>query len=376
MPQTGSERAEVALTFAPLESHLLVLHTDQEPAQAHVPEQIATRQVPILHRPNLVRHDPNVLVLDTCRYRQGLAEWSQSLPVLTVHKQLTQARYDGPLTLEFNFHVDQVPSHIHLVVEDPDNYQIAVNDSTICYEGMPYWIDRAFLPIDIAPHIRLGRNTIELTTQFRALPEAQFALSRLFEKREGTELEAIYLIGDFSVQSTRSPDTAAPRCIRLTPSFSVTRESQPSSGNLVDDGYPFYAGRISLIDQLEVDAPGPDEQVVLALPGIDAAALVKVRINGTTAGTIWHPPYEIDITSLLAAGKAQIEIELFSTLRNLLGPHHRQSGEPDQCWEIDYYQADPVDDEHQRRVFWTDDYSVLNFGISDGAYIEYRSPRT
>jgi len=297
------------------------------------------------------------------------------MPVLTVHQHLTQAHYDGPLTLAFDFQIDTPPSHVHVVVEDPDNYQIAVNDHLVCYEGLPYWIDRAFLPIDIAPHIRLGQNTIELTTQFRALPEAQFALSRLFEKREGTELESIYLTGDFAVQSKRSRNPAAPQCIRLAPSFSIAREIQTSSGNLVDDGYPFYAGRISLIDQVEVDAPDPGEKAVLVLPSIDAAALVKVHVNGTTAGTVWHPPYEIDITSLLTGGRTEIEIELFSTLRNLLGPHHRLSGEPDQCWEIDYYQSDPVDDEHQRRVFWTDDYSVLNLGIADGTYIEYRSPR-
>ncbi len=374
LPQTGSVQAEIELTFAPLASHLLVLRTDREPTRTHLPESLPTRQMPILHSPGLVRHDPNALVLDTCRYRQDSTDWSHPLPVLTVHRQLTEAGYGGPLSLQFAFQVDTIPLHIHLVVEDPDNYQIVVNDRPVCYDGLPYWIDRAFLPIDIAPHVRLGRNTIELSTQFQALPEAQFSLSRLFEKREGTELEAIYLTGDFAVQSKRSPDPAAPRCIRLSPSFSIAQEIQTSSGNLVDDGYPFYAGRISLVDQFEVNTPDPDEQAVLVLPGIDAAALAKVHVNGMTAGTIWHPPYEIDITPLLTAGKTRIEIELFSTLRNLLGPHHRQAGEPDQCWTIDYYHADPVDDEHQRRVFWTDDYSVLYFGIADGAYIEYRSP--
>lgn len=370
-----NKRAEIDLAFAPLSSHLLVLHTDQKPERPPPPEYACTRQVPILRHPKVGRHDPNALVVDTCRFRQGPAEWSQLLPVLTVHQRLTQEGYRGPLTLKFGFRVDTLPAHIHLVVEDPNDYQITVNDRPVCYRGLPYWIDRAFLPIDIAPHTRLGENTIELTTQFKALPEARFALSRLFEKREGTELEAIYLIGDFAVQSKRSSEPAAPRCVRLTPLFSITRESETLSGNLVDNGYPFYAGRISLKGQVEISAPVPGEKAVLVLLGIDAAALVKVHVNGTAAGTIWHPPYEIDITSLLTGGTVQIEVELFSTLRNLLGPHHRQEGEPDQCWEIDYYQTDPVDDEHQRRVFWTDDYSVLSFGIADGAYIEYRSLR-
>ena len=35
-------------------------------------------------------------------------------------------------------------------------------------------------------------------------------------------------------------------------------------------------------------------------------------------------------------GDNEIAVELVSTLRNLLGPHHRPEGEPEQCWNRDY----------------------------------------
>jgi hypothetical protein len=63
-----------------------------------------------------------------------------------------------------------------------------------------------------------------------------------------------------------------------------------------------------------------------------------------------------------------------STLRNLLGPHHRPDGEPDQCWTRDYIlDPDWLDDEAQLRGHWTDDYFFLRFGLPDGARIRYVS---
>ena len=34
----------------------------------------------------------------------------------------------------------------------------------------------------------------------------------------------------------------------------------------------------------------------------------QVFVNGTVAGTVWHPPYELDITKLLHAGQNNLKI--------------------------------------------------------------------
>ena len=49
-------------------------------------------------------------------------------------------------------------------------------------------------------------------------------------------------------------------------------------------------------------------------PPIREAALVK--INGKAAGSLWHPPYRLDITSLLKPGRNNIEIHVFNTALN------------------------------------------------------------
>jgi hypothetical protein len=49
-------------------------------------------------------------------------------------------------------------------------------------------------------------------------------------------------------------------------------------------------------------------------PPIREAALVK--INGKAAGSLWHPPYRLDVTSLLKPGRNSIEIHVFNTALN------------------------------------------------------------
>ena len=373
IPQSVEDGCTVTtLSFAPLGSHLLILWENERPGDMNAESGHITREVAVLQRPTITRHDPNALTLDYCRYRKGEGEWSDVLPVLTVGELLTQEEYTGSIELQFAFQVEALPSSLCVVIEDAANYEIAVNGRSAKYEGLPYWIDRSFHPVDIAELVKQGENTIELSIDFRPLPRFQFSLSRLFEKREGVELESIYLIGDFAVEGEKSSAEPKPRCVRFSPGFRITAERGITSGDLVSEGYPFYAGRISLTDTVSLEAPSEDERVVLELPGIDAAALVKVYVNGSEAGFIMWAPYEIDITSLVKSGENKIEVELISTLRNLLGPHHRPEGEPDQCWGTDFtLYPNWLKDEEQRNANWTDDYFFLNFAVVQGACIRW-----
>ena len=49
-------------------------------------------------------------------------------------------------------------------------------------------------------------------------------------------------------------------------------------------------------------------------PPIREAALVT--INGQEAGALWHPPYSLEVASLLHKGKNHIEIRVFNTALN------------------------------------------------------------
>lgn len=375
-PQRVEDNKTVAtLSFPPLGSYLLILKENEYPDSIDTKKEQITRQIDILHQPTITRHDPNALTLDYCRYRKDKGEWSDALPVLTVHDVLTQQEYNGKVSLQFAFRVEDMPSNLCLAIEDAANYEIIVNGHSAEYNGLPYWIDQAFHPVDIVKFAKKGINVVELSTYFSPLPKVSFSLARLFAKREGMELEAIYVIGDFAIKGSKSLAEPKPRCVRFNSDFKITAEQQTTSGDLVSDGYPFYAGRISLAESVNLETPSDGERVVLELPGIDAAALVKVFVNDSEAGAIMWAPYEIDITSLVKSGENQIKLELVSTLRNLLGPHHRPDGELDQCWGTDYTLLPGwLKDEKVLAERWTDDYFFLNFGVAKGSCIKYFSP--
>ena len=236
-------------------------------------------------------------------------------------------------------------------------------------------MDRSFHPVEVTAHVRAGENTIEISRDFRPVAKAGFGLASLFESSSGVELESIYLTGDFAVKGALSPREQQPNCVRYEPDFVLAEEKESSGGDLLADGYPFFAGRMSLIDSVKLDCPREGERVVLALPEL-CAALAKVRVNGREAGSILWPPYEVDITSLVKESDNEIEIELVSTLRNLLGPHHRPSGEPDRCWGDPDFLLRPEWLEHPKELEanWTDDYFFVRFGIGGGApVVEFRT---
>lgn len=369
------------LSFAPLASHLLVLRENEAGTEVPREQRAASRVHRVFENGRLKRHSPNAFTLDCCRFRKGDAEWSERLPVICVQEMLGREAYRGPITLQFRFSAETSPGSISVVIEDAREYGITVNGERVACSSRrsdsPYYVDRSFHPVDVTGQVHAGENTIEIERDFQPVPKPGFGLASLFENISGVELESIYLIGDFAVKGVLSSREQKSNCVRYEPDFVLADEKETSGGDLLADGYPFFAGRMSLIDSVKLECPREGERVVLALSELHAA-LAKVRVNGKEAGSILWAPYEVDITSLVEEGDNEIEIEFVSTLRNLLGPHHRPSGEPDRCWGEPDFALRPewLERPEELEANWTDDYFLVRFGIGGGApAIEFRAAR-
>lgn len=62
-------------------------------------------------------------------------------------------------------------------------------------------------------------------------------------------------------------------------------------------------------------------RALLDAPLREAAIIV---VNGKQVGTLWHPPYQIEVGAALQAGTNTIEVHVFNTAMNVLagnGPH-------------------------------------------------------
>lgn len=364
------------LPFPAVGSHLLVLQEKEAPVEIPTRERtvVCTKDLPSSYR--IRRHDPNALTLDFCRYRQGEGAWSEPLPVIAVQEILEDEGYVGPVALQFHFRVEDKPRDIRLVVEDAEEYEIKVNGQAVAYTGLPYYMDRSFHPVNITPQVQLGENVIELARHFKPTATAAFHLGSLFITHTGVELESIYLIGDFAVRGERSPRKAKCRCVRLVGDFALTQEEEACDGDLVAAGYPFFAGRLSLVSTVQLELPAPGEKVFLTLPNLDLP-LAKVKVNRQEAGAVIWQPYQVEITPLVRDGENTVEIELVTSLRNLLGPHHRRDGERDDTWGNPHFsgRASAGRDWYMRRedesVDWTDDYFVMEWGLQGPVSITY-----
>ena len=83
------------------------------------------------------------------------------------------------------------------------------------------------------------------------------------------------------------------------------------------EGYPCYAGRFRLGQEFQWT--GEARQAWVAFDRIDAIA-ARVSVNGRDAGFLAWPPYRLEASGLLVPGRNLLEVELATSLHNLLGP--------------------------------------------------------
>ncbi len=124
--------------------------------------------------------------------------------------------------------------------------------------------------------------------------------------------------------------SASPDTLHYSGEVSYTRDFTLSTlprGPLflaVDGGTPEPGDPNSPAEENRVLGPDglPNPLVTRTGPGMQAYFDPPVReaalvfINGQPAGALWHPPYRLDVTKLLKAGRNHIEIRVYNTALN------------------------------------------------------------
>ena len=137
-----------------------------------------------------------------------------------------------------------------------------------------------------------------------------------------TEPENIYIRGTFDVTAIGQIREAV-EDIRVDGEFVLTDASKKSSGELTRQGLWFYRGNVRYKASFEKT---PQNQV-LYLEGMQGTA-AEVSVNGKCAGVIYRAPYRLSISDYVKEGTNTLEIVLYGSNRNLLGPHHHMMGNP------------------------------------------------
>lgn len=318
------------LDFPSVGSHLIVIDTSKEPVKVEEEKYTVHNTIKLGDEWKYEMKDPNALLLDYCKVKIIEPAFYKPIeydkvPTWKAHNIVHSAGIgtEFVLTFEFESLIEGKNKDVYLVVECPEKYEIKVNDVPVEYRDEGWWIDKSFKKIKISDFIKRGINKIELKGKVD------------FD----TEIESCYIIGNFAVENINDL------------SFKIKELPEKVKGeDLVYEGFPFFAGTFKLIQEVEI--PEVTDKVELEIDEFNTI-VANVIVNGKEVGQIFKKPYKIDITKYVKKGKNVIEIELVSSLRNLLGPHHHKKGE--------LFSVGP--ESFKDEANWTDKYNFVKFGI-------------
>ncbi|MCX6561312.1 MAG: glycosyl hydrolase [Candidatus Aminicenantes bacterium] len=201
---------------------------------------------------------------------------------------------DSGFEATFHFRVAPgvAPAALVAVIERPGLFHVSCNGKPVEPKPGEWWLDKAFgvFPLTVKP----GDNTITLKA-------APFTIH--------SELEPIYLVGDFAVKGEAK-------------GFQVVPPAALSLGPWSGQGMPMESGRVDYSKTIDVPAEGPGAARYRVALGAWLGAEAEIRVNGKKAGLIAFAPFELDITGSLQPGRNEVTVAVIGTLKNTLGPFH------------------------------------------------------
>ena len=315
--QLRGNQIRFAQTLAPAQTQVYFIETNKEPLIGSVqppyehPHRTEAVFAVLGPEAEVRRTEPNALTLDICTYALDGDPESSEMEVWMAQREIRKALimpaiyYNGapqrytwltgsengrPFTMTFRFTVLDVPEgECLLAVEKPGKLHLSCNGIQ-CALTERWYSDRSTKCFSL-PRLKAGENILTLSGLYT----------------EELELENVFLIGDFAVNTHRE----------------IVKETGTLHfGDWCTQGYFHYSGSI----RYTFPVPGfrePDKRVMLHM-GDFSATVAEVLVNGVSAGLVFGKSRTIlDITDLLNPDKNTVDIQLTGSPRNLYGPFHQ-----------------------------------------------------
>lgn len=178
------------------------------------------------------------------------------------------------VTLKYTFNIETIPQEISLMGEDLNKTIVRVNSILIDNKIKTTPIDNAFELISLSNNVlRQGNNILELT----------------FDFYETSNIEGIFLCGNFGVKTEENSITSLPKTLTF--------------GNFNNQGLSYYGGRITLSSNY----PNGEYKIKTRDLGV---ALINVNDK-----PLAFSPYEQDFT----VKDSKLQLELVFTRQNMFG---------------------------------------------------------
>lgn len=129
---------------------------------------------------------------------------------------------------------------------------------------------------------------------------------------------------------TFQPGRGAPASMTLPTLADWTKSADP--------GVRYFSGTATYRQTLKIPATKPGQRLILDLG--DVRDLAEVIVNGKSAGILWQPPYEADITGLASRGTNSLEIRVTNLWVNRLIGDAQPGAKPITFTTMKTYRAD------------------------------------
>lgn len=302
----------------PLQSKIFIIDKKAS-AQACVENKKTTVVFPY-NNLHIADCDDNCLLLDYARYSLDGVKYSEPTAVIGIFDEMLKKQYDGDLYLSFEFNVKDIPSRAKVLSEYYDNATLTVNGNKIGF-GDEYYVEKKMRLADISQFIKLGKNVIDVKLRFYENEKVYYALfgEGITESLRNclvydTYLESLRIFGNFGVYSDDGFIYGKEKDVIIAQNFYIGAKKAVIN-EMTKDGYPFFAGRIKFREYIRLY----DTNVMLKFMG--KIHFANVYVNGMKAGELMFDD-AIDISKCAVVGDNEVEIEIFTGLRNFYGPHH------------------------------------------------------
>ena len=242
----------------------------------------------------------------------------------------------GTLRLRYRFRCETLPEGpVFLAGERPREQRCSLNGVALHAPDLnDWWADNAFVKMPVPEGaLRPGENVVEIEVEFRRT----------------TNVEALYLLGNFGVR-------AGADCVNTLAALPGTL---PLNGT-AEKGLPFYTGRITYEIPASRYAECVDEgarRVKLRVP--HAVGALSAVDDGERVQRLFCEPFEADMTNAVRAGRT-LKLTLVNTRRNVFGPMHVLPAECRVCGPEHFVTSGDQ---------WSDSYTFVPAGLGEVEFV-------
>ncbi|MDC7286671.1 glycosyl hydrolase [Blautia schinkii] len=268
---------------------------------------VSVKEIPIPSMAEIILSELNVSILDLAKYRFDDGEWESEEEILRIDNKFreklgyplrmeafaqpwTNDRKEGfehTLSLRYTIEAETELCGVRLAMENDETTKVFLDGAEVENRQTGWYVDHCI-------H----------TTELPVISEGTHCLQVEIPYNSKVNVEAMFLLGDFSVQvQGRKQTLAVPK---KTAAFAdITRQ-----------GFPFYGGNITY--RVPFESEGGEVRVQATMY---RAPVMKAALDGKDKGYLVFSPYEINLGTL-EKGSHTLELTVFGSRINTFGTLH------------------------------------------------------